>query len=128
MQEPRLTEAERSAILDEEIKRWVANDYRLQTRTATTAQLVRPKTFSVALAVMWLLCLVVGLLIYLLIYLAQSDETVYLVVEEDGTISGSGTGIRQRRAAGATDWVCDQCGRANNEFRSLCKRCRAPRR
>lgn len=119
-----MTEAERSAILDAEIMRWVTGGYRLQTRTATTAQLVRPKTFSVALALLGLLLFVFGLVAYLLWYVAQSDESVYLAVGEDGTISGSGAGIRQLKPP---DWRCDRCGRANNEFRTLCKRCRSPR-
>lgn len=119
-----LTEAERSAILDAEIMRWVANGYRLQARTATTAQLIRPKTFSVALAILGLLFLVIGLIAYLLWYAAQADESLYLMVEEDGHISGHGDGIRQLQP---DDWICGACGRANNAFRSNCKRCRVPR-
>lgn len=121
-----LTEPERSAILDAEIQRWVGQGYRLVTRTSTAAQMVKPKSFSVAVAIFGLLFLVVGLLIYLLAYAAQSDEALYLSVDEHGRIQRRGSeGTGGRDVAG--QWFCDACSYRNHRQRTLCKRCKAPR-
>lgn len=121
-----LSEAERSAILDAEIQRFIMQGYRVSARTATTAQLIRPKTFNAVAAILWLLVLLVGLLIYLLIYATQSDDAVYLTVGPDGTIGrqfsgGSGGRNDPRR------WTCQACGYPNTPSREQCKRCRSER-
>ncbi len=121
-----LSEAERSAILECEIERYVMQGYRVTARTATTAQLVRPKTFNVVAAILWLLVLLVGLLVYLLIYAAQADEAIYLTVEPDGRIERRFSG----GSGGRNDpnrWACQACGYPNAPRREQCKRCRAPR-
>jgi hypothetical protein len=121
-----LSDAERAAILDREIQTLAAGGYRVVTQTATTAQLIKPKTFDPVAAVFWLLFLVVGLLVYLLIYASQSDEAVYLSVTEDGTVNrrysgGSGGQSDPRR------WTCETCGYRNTPSRQQCKRCHAER-
>lgn len=88
-----LTEGERAARLDVEIQRYVARGYRLVSRTPTTAQLVKPKEFNVGCAVLGLLFLVIGLFLYLLIYLGEKDLTAYLTVDELGTIQAQGNGV-----------------------------------
>lgn len=113
-----LSEAERSAILDAEIQRYVALGYRVASRTATAAQLIRPKTFSVAAAVIWTLVLIVGLLIYLFMYMAQSDETVYLTIDESGAVRRQSNNARAGQP-------CPSCGYENRQQRSNCKRCKA---
>lgn len=115
-----LTEAERSAELDAEIQRYVRNGYRVVSRTPTTAQLIRPKTFSVVAAIFWTLILLVGLLIYLLIYAAQSDEAVYLTVDDYGRVH------RQGNSVATTGEICGACGYQNRHARPACKRCKAP--
>lgn len=115
-----LTESERGAILDDEIRRYVARGYRVQARTATTAQLIRPKSFSVAAAIFWALFLLVGLIIYLLIYAAQKDEALYLSVDERGNV------VRQGSGGTASDQACRACGYENRRARQACKRCKAP--
>ena len=64
--------------------KYLRDGYRLETRTATTARLVRPKRFDVKLAVVGLLFLVVGLLVYLLIYATMPEPKILLSVDESG--------------------------------------------
>jgi hypothetical protein len=92
-----LSEAERTAILEPEIERYIVAGYRLQIRTTTTAQLVKPKSFDVGCAIFGLLFLLVGLLIYLLMYLAQKDKAVYLSVDDQGVIHVRGDAIPEPR-------------------------------
>jgi hypothetical protein len=92
-----MTEAERSAILDTEIERYITAGYRLMARTATTAQLVKPKSFNLGCAILGLLFLLVGLVLYLLLYLGQRDLAVYLSVDEDGVIHVRGNAIPEPR-------------------------------
>lgn len=121
-----LSESERSAILDQEIRRYTAQGFRVTSRTATTAQMLKPKQFNVAVAVLGLLVFVVGLLVYLLIYLGQSDETLYLTVGEDGRVQRSGN-ARALGRQGVDRWICEACGYGNHRARSTCKRCHAGR-
>ena len=81
-----LTEYERSAILDKEIERYIRSGYRVVSRTPTTAQLVKPKGFSIIIAFLAFLILIVGLVLYLLWYLAKRDSQVYLTVDERGKV------------------------------------------
>lgn len=84
-----LTPAARREILDATIARYSAMGYRLQSQTDTTAQLVRPKRFSIVLALIGLLIAVVGLIVYLLIYLAQKDSVVFVQVDSFGKVTAS---------------------------------------
>ena len=118
-----LTESERSAILDAEVQRYVALGFHVTSRTATTAQLVKPKRFDAALAVLGLLFLAVGLLAYLLVYLGQSDERVYLTVDVQGQVDRAGNARSTSKLEG---WACPTCGYANHRARTICKRCRQP--
>lgn len=79
-------ESSRQAILDKEVEWYVRHGYRVTARTATTAQLVKPKRFSLILALLGLLLLIVGLVIYLLIYASMGDSTVYLSVDPEGKL------------------------------------------
>lgn len=122
-----LSEADLTSALEAEIQRFIAQGYRVTARTATTAQLVRPKSFNVALAILGLLFLVIGLLIYLIVYASTQDDAVYLTVRPDGTIDrrfsgGAGAGQNDPRR-----WDCEQCGYRNYPSRPRCKRCQTPR-
>ena len=79
---------QRTAILEERIGQLVRHGYRVISRTQTTAQLVKPKEFSLLWALLWLLVTLcvfgLGILIYLFYYLAQKDTTVYLEVDPYG--------------------------------------------
>ena len=77
----RLSIEERSEILGREINRYVRQGYRVVSRTDTTAQLVKPKEFSLFWAIIGFLFL------YLLYYLSKKDETLYLEVLPNGQIA-----------------------------------------
>jgi uncharacterized BrkB/YihY/UPF0761 family membrane protein len=84
-----LSVQERSNILDDEVRHYVQRDYRVESRTPTTAQLVRPKKFSFLWALLWFLLFGIGILIYVAYYLAKSDQTVYLEVDDAGNVRKS---------------------------------------
>lgn len=81
---------QRSAMLDEHIGRLVRYGYRVTSRTQTTAQLVKPKEFSLLWALVWLLVTLcvfgLGIIIYLFYYLAQKDQTAYLEIDSHGDV------------------------------------------
>jgi len=77
---------ERQAILNREIQKFVKRGFRVTARTDTTAQLVKPKKFSLLWAILWFLFFGIGLIIYLLYYAAKKDETIYLDVDERGKV------------------------------------------
>jgi hypothetical protein len=85
----RLSVEEQSAILDEEVRKYVRRGYRVESRTATTAQMLKPKKFSFFWAFVWFLLFGVGVLVYLFYYWSKRDETAYLEVDGTGTISVS---------------------------------------
>ena len=86
-QDSLLPSDERRRILDHEIAGLVIQGHRVLSQTDTTAQLVRPKQFSFAAALFFLVIGVgVGLLLYVLYYLAKQDEAVYLNVTPGGRV------------------------------------------
>ena len=56
-------------------------DYQVVTQTEMSAQLVRPKKFSVIWALLWFLVFGIGLLVYILYYMAKPSGSIYLFVE-----------------------------------------------
>jgi len=80
------TLAERTKILDKAVRKYARRGYRVESKTDTTAQLVKPKKFSFLWAVLWFLLLGVGLIVYLIYYWAKRDDQVYLEVNEQGKI------------------------------------------
>lgn len=83
----RISKKERHAILQEEIEYYLERDYRVVSQTDTTAQLVKSKVFSLLWALLWFLFFGVGLVVYLLYYVAKRDHQIYLSVDEYGKIS-----------------------------------------
>lgn len=81
-----LTTEQRSEILDKEIRGYVKSGFRVISRTDTTAQLVKPKKFSLLIAVICLLLAVFPFIIYLLWYMAAKDKTIYIEVDPNGKI------------------------------------------
>lgn len=77
----------RRDILQKEINGYVRRGFRVMSQTDTSAQLVKPKKFSFLWAMLWFLLLGIGLLIYLIYYWSQKDQTVYLSVDERGRVS-----------------------------------------
>lgn len=66
--------------LDAQISYMIQYGYVVQHKTDTTVTLVRKKQFSFILAILGLFLFLVGLFIYLLFYLAKSDDVIYLDV------------------------------------------------
>jgi len=76
---------ERRAILQREINNYVRRGFRVVSQTDTTAQLIKPKRISLFWAIVWTF-LIVGIILYLLWYIVQRDQSVYLEVDEHGRI------------------------------------------
>ena len=77
---------ERSAILDAVVMKYARIGYEVRSRTQTTVQLVKPKKFSFFWALVWFLLFGIGLIVYLIFYWSERDQTIYLEVGEHGTI------------------------------------------
>ena len=70
-----------TAALQTQINEYARQGYIVQSQTETSAQLVKPKSFSFLWAFLWFLLLGIGLLIYIIYYLSKKDQAVYLYVE-----------------------------------------------
>ena len=70
-----------TAPLQAHISWYVREGYVVQSQTETSAQLVKPKSFSAGWAIFWFLIFGIGLIIYILYYMSLKDLTVYLSVE-----------------------------------------------
>lgn len=86
MSEPMTTEMRRN-VLEQEIQRYVRSGYRVMSQTETSAQLVKPKKFHLLLAIILLLAMVLPFVIYLLMYMAAKDKTVYITVDSQGRVT-----------------------------------------
>lgn len=75
------------AILQAEIERYVEKGYRVTSQTARSAQLVKPKKFSILWAMVWLLLAVLPFVIYLIYYAAKRDQHLYLTMDDQGKIT-----------------------------------------
>ena len=84
-----ISEAERSRELEEEISQYTGRGFFVRQRTATTAQLMRPKRFSFVWALLWFLVFGIGLVVYLIYYAAKQDQGRYLEVDEYGTVKAT---------------------------------------
>lgn len=80
---------QRRDALQKEVNKYISRGYRVVSQTGTTAQLMKPKSFSFFWAVAWFLLFGVGILIYLFYYWSKKDETVYLQVDEQGRVKRS---------------------------------------
>lgn len=104
---PVLPESERSRLLEKEISIYLPKGFQVQMRTATTAQLVKPKEFNSHWVLGWSLVLVVGLvcllisyawafvlffvyvvgmIVYLIHYAVLDNEAGYFWVDEYGAV------------------------------------------
>lgn len=81
-----LTIEKRREILQHEINSYVKKGFRVISQTDTTAQLVKPKKFSLLWAIIWLLVLIIGLLVYIFYYMAKKDEQIYIEVTPTGKV------------------------------------------
>ena len=75
--------------LNAAIGSYLARGYRVIAQTETTAQLVRPKKFSVVAFLLWTVCTLGpgGIIIYLPYHvLLKRTASVYLAVAPDGSV------------------------------------------
>lgn len=77
------------AEVDSAISAWVVQGYVLANRTATSATMVKKKEFSALWAVIGFLICVIPLLIYIIVYAADSDKVVEIRVAASATTSDS---------------------------------------
>jgi ABC-type Fe3+ transport system permease subunit len=75
------------AILQAEINLYVQMGFGVTSQTTRSAQLVKPKKFSIMWAIVWFTLAIFPLLIYLLYYGFKWDHRVYLTVDEEGHIT-----------------------------------------
>lgn len=80
------TPEQQAANLHAAIQQHVAIGFRVVSQTPASAQLLRPKTFSCAIATLSFLVFGVGFLVYIFWYASQKDQIVYLNVEPDGRV------------------------------------------
>lgn len=64
-----------------QIQKAISYGYHVTSQTATTAQLVRQKSFSCLLATVLFFFLAIPFFIYLFYYLAKKDDAIYLDIE-----------------------------------------------
>lgn len=78
------------ATLQSEIARYAGKGYRVISQTPDSAQLVKPKKFSIVAFVLLLLLGIFPGVLYFAWYMAKKDETIYLYVESDGRVQRKG--------------------------------------
>ena len=82
-------ESERSRLLEAEVSEYMRSGFFVRHRTATTAQLVKPKQFSFVWALLWFLVFGIGIVVYLIYYAAKRDEGRYVEVDEYGAVKAT---------------------------------------
>lgn len=78
---PAAREQAAPSTLQQEIARYVKQGYRIQFQTETTAQLVKPKSFSILGAILG------AVILYGLYYLSKRDRIVYLEIDARGQVT-----------------------------------------
>jgi hypothetical protein len=82
----RVPESARSRLLAEGVSEYMRGGFFVRHRTATTAQLVKPKKFSSLWALLWFLVFGIGIVVYLIYYAAKRGEGRYVEVDEYGAV------------------------------------------
>ena len=83
---PALPRPTASDPLEPYIQQMSRYGYKVGSRSARAAQLIKPKQFNVTVAIICVLLALIPFLIYLCVYAAEKDVIVYLAVEPDGRI------------------------------------------
>ncbi len=86
-QNPRWLIKQAPGDLKAQISIAVSRGYHVVSQTATTAQLIRQKTFSCLIATLALLLFGFPFIIYLFYYLSKKDDTVYLDIETQPSVA-----------------------------------------
>ena len=87
-QPSQLTLQQRMEILDREISGYTGRGFRLQSRSDTSAQLVKAKSFNLFWALVFLFT-GIGLILYVLYYWSKKDEILFIQVDPYGRIVDS---------------------------------------
>jgi hypothetical protein len=83
-----LMQATQQRALQDRVNKYIRDGYRVVSQSPTTAQLVRPKKFSLFFFLLWLIVgLGFGALVYIGWYMAKRDEQIYLVVDANARVS-----------------------------------------
>ncbi len=81
-----------SGILQEEVRRYTADGYLIVYQTENAAHLRRPKKFNIWLAIILaVLSFGVLLLAYLVAYLLQKDDVIFISIDSSGSVYVSGS-------------------------------------
>lgn len=91
--------------LSDYIAEYSAKGYKLTDRTEDTAQMVKPKVFSAAWAILWFLLFGIGLVVYILYYLGKRDTIIMLRETEAGVEinGGAATEIAHKEGMSANN-------------------------
>jgi hypothetical protein len=132
------------AEIDTAISAWIVQGYTVANRTPTSATLIKPKQFSVLWAVIGFLVCVLPLLIYLIVYAAESDKVVEIRVRSaapqqaaaqelariqgllnSGQITEIEADEARSRLAGPDNQFCSNCGALTARTSTFCESCGA---
>ena len=88
-----------------------------------TAMITRPKRLSIGAAMLWALCLLIGLVLYLLVFILRRDPIGWLVVGDGGDVHGEWSDGAEHWPALPGDWACPRCAYPNLAQHAACTRC-----
>lgn len=74
------------APLQDHIDWYEDQGFQVVSQTDTSAELVRPKQFSIFLALLSFMFFFVGFFLYLIYHAVRRNITVHLMVQSDGTV------------------------------------------
>lgn len=78
--------------LDNAVGYYLSNGYRIVSQRDNSVQLVKPKKFSLFWGLFWFILAVFPFIIYLIIYLAKKDETIYIKLTHGNLVVINGKG------------------------------------
>jgi hypothetical protein len=81
-----MDDKEQKTIIENAISYFLRQGYFVNSQTDNSVQLVKPKKFSFLLAIIFLLLSGLPLIIYVLYYLSQETETLYIRVDAQGQV------------------------------------------
>ena len=77
---------QRTEILKKAMLWYLQQGYHVVSQTDYSVQLLKPKQFSCLIAIIGLILVGIGLLLYIFWYMAQKDQRVYLEVDKYGVV------------------------------------------
>lgn len=76
---------QRAAVLQQRIAWYISQGFRVISQTTTTAQLVKPKTLSCLWVILFGIT-IIGLIVYVVVYLMSKDKQVYIEIDPAGQV------------------------------------------